>query len=73
MARICGIVRWPFRAGIPGAVVTFPVAIVFAVGLVVLLVERHEVTESEAIVGGDEVDARVRLAARFPDTDRSCR
>ena len=36
------------------------VAIVLAVGLVVLVVIGHEVVQGEAVVRGDEVDRRVR-------------
>ena len=39
-----------------------PSAVGLAVGLVVLVVVRDEVVEGEAVVGGDEVDRRVRAA-----------
>src|SRR5262245_1288593 len=50
------IVGRPFGAAVPRSVVSLAVATVFAVGLVVLLVVRHEVAEREAVVRGDEVD-----------------
>src|SRR5262249_58261114 len=40
-----------------------PVAIVFAVGFVVLALVAHEVAQREAVVAGDEVDAGVRTAS----------
>jgi hypothetical protein len=43
--------------------VVVAVAVVLAVGLVVLVVVRDEVLEREAVVGGDEVDRRVGAAA----------
>ncbi len=59
-----GLVRRPLAAAVPGTVVAFAVAVAFAVGLVVLVVVRHEISEREAVVRGDEVDARVRTARR---------
>ena len=47
-------------AAVPGQVVVVAVAVVLAVGLVVLVVVGHQVGEREAVVGGDEVDAGVR-------------
>jgi hypothetical protein len=44
-------------AAIPGEVVVGAVAVVLAVGLVVLAVVGDEIGEREAVVGGDEVDA----------------
>ena len=44
-------------------VVVGAVAVVLAVGLVVLLVVADEIAEGEAVVRGDEVDAGVGLAA----------
>jgi hypothetical protein len=48
---------------VPGQVVVVAVAVVFAVGLVVLVVVAHHVGDGESVVGSDEVDARVGLAA----------
>src|SRR6185503_5410213 len=48
---------------VPRAVVRVPVAVALAVRVVVLVVVRDEVVEREAVVGGDEVDARPGLAA----------
>ncbi len=47
-------------AVVPGPVVALAVVVVLAVGLVVLLVVRHEVAQREAVVGDDEVDAGER-------------
>ena len=44
-------------------VVVLAVAVVFAIGLVVLLVVADEVVQREAVVARDEVDAGVRPAA----------
>jgi len=51
-----GVVGRPFPAAVPTVIVVGSVAVVFAVGLVVLLVVGDEVIEREAVVGGDEVD-----------------
>ena len=48
---------------VPRAVVVRAVPVVLTVGLVVLLVVRHQVAEGEPVVGGDEVDRGVRRAA----------
>ena len=45
-------------AVVPRAVVALAVVVVLAVGVVVLLVVGHQVAQREAVVGGDEVDAR---------------
>ena len=58
-----GIVGRSLGAAVPAAVVALAVAVVLAVRLVVLLVVADEVAQREPVVGGDEVDARVRLAA----------
>ena len=58
-----GVVGRPLDAHVPGAVVVRPVLVVLEVGLVVLLVVGDEVVEREAVVGGDEVDRRERVAA----------
>ena len=44
-------------------IVVVAVAIFFAVGFVVLVVVADEIVQGEAVVRGDEVDARVRAAA----------
>src|SRR5690606_4405551 len=54
------VVGWSFGAEVPGTVVAFAVAVVFPVGVVVLLVVRHQVVQREAIVGRDDVDAGAR-------------
>src|SRR5690606_16775891 len=58
-----GIVGGAFSAAVPALVVVGAVLVVLAVGLVVLLVVADQVLEAETIVGGDEVDAGVGLAA----------
>ena len=57
-----GVVGGALGAAVPAQVVVGAVAVVFAVGLVVLAVVRHQVLEREAVVAGDEVDALRRLA-----------
>src|SRR5216683_6519006 len=57
------VVRRSFGAAVPRAVVALAVAVLLAVRLVVLLVVGDQVLEREAVVRGDEVDARVRPAA----------
>ncbi len=57
-----GVVGGTLDAVVPRAVVRLAVVAVLAVGLVVLVVVRHEVVQREAVVGGDEVDRRRRAA-----------
>src|SRR5437588_547340 len=52
-----------FDAVVETEVVVVPVAVAFAVRLVVLLVVADEVSKGEAVVRGDEVDAGVRASA----------
>ena len=52
-----GVVRRAFDAVVPRGVVVGPVAIVFAVGLVVLVGVGDDIGEGEAVVGDDVVDA----------------
>ena len=59
-----GVVGRSFDAEIPRAIVALAVAVVLAVRLVVLLVVRNEIAQREAVVRGDEVDARVRPPRR---------
>ena len=58
--RVVGLALDP---AVPGAVVALAVVAALAVGVVVLLVVGHQVPHREAVVGGDEVDARDRAAA----------
>jgi hypothetical protein len=58
-----GIVRRPFDPAIGTVVVVGAVAIVLAVGLVVLALVADEVGQGETVVDGDVVDARARAAA----------
>ena len=41
-----------------GVVIVVSILVVFAVGVVVLVVERHEISQRETVVRGDEIDAR---------------
>src|ERR1700679_1249902 len=50
---------------VPGMVVRVTVSVVFAVGLIVLVVIGDQVVEIEAVVGGDKIDARPRFATTF--------
>src|SRR6185436_9638752 len=52
--------RVPFDAAVPAQVVVLAVGVLLAVSLVVLAVVADEVGQREAVVRGDEVDARVR-------------
>src|SRR5690242_20216306 len=53
-------------AAVPAEVVRVAVAVLLAVGLVVLLEVGVQVGERESVVRGDEVHARGRTAARRP-------
>ena len=57
------IVGCAFDAAIDAQIVVRSVAIVFAVGLIVLVLVAHQVFEREAVVHGDVVDAAARAAA----------
>ncbi len=57
-----GIVARALRAVVPALVVGGAVAIVFAVGVVVLFGVADQVGERETVVGGDEVDAGAQWA-----------
>ena len=57
-----GVVGLALDAAVPGPVVVGAVAVVLAVGLVVLVVVGDQVAQREAVVGGDEVDRGVRRA-----------
>ena len=50
------IVGRAFDAAVPAQIVVVAVAVVLAVGLVVLEVVAHQIPECEAVVAGDEVD-----------------
>ena len=64
------IVGRALDAAVPGLVVVVAVAVVLAVRLVVLVVVGDQVVQREAVVRGDEVDARVRPAAVVLRRDR---
>ncbi len=57
------IVGGAFGAHVPALIVGGAVLVILSVGLVVFLVVADQVAEGEAVVGGDEVDAGVGLAA----------
>ena len=56
------IVGRSFRAAVPAQIVIRTVAIVLAVGLVVLVVVRDQIIESKAVMAGYEIDALLGLA-----------
>ena len=57
------IVGGTFDAAVPAHVVVVAVAILFAVGLVVLLLVGHKIRQRESVVRRHEIDAGVRLTA----------
>src|SRR5690242_19641930 len=57
------VIGGPFVTAVPTLIVVSPVAILLAIGLVVLAVVTHEVAQGEAIMRGDEGDACPRRAA----------
>src|SRR6266851_591929 len=57
------VVGGSFGAAVPTQVIIGPVAVFFAVGLVVLPVVAHQIIEREAIVTGDKVDTGIRPSA----------
>src|ERR1700722_5526576 len=57
------IIGRTFGSAIPGIVVIGAVAIFLAVGFVVFFVVADKILKSEAVVGGDEVDAGIGLSA----------
>ena len=59
---IAGSSVGPFDAAVPAAVVVGAVAVVLAVGLVVLVVVGDQIVQREAVVAGHEVDALLGLA-----------
>src|SRR5208337_2470645 len=61
-----GVVGGAFHTAIPTSVVIGPVAIVLAVGLVVLLVIGHQVVQGEAVVAGDKVNTLLGLSLFVP-------
>src|SRR6478672_7547271 len=51
-----------FFAVVPGMIIVIAIAILFSVGLVMLLVVTDEVVKGETVVRGDEIDARIEAA-----------
>ena len=68
-----GVVGRALDAAVPAAVVVGAVAVVLAVGLVVLGVVADEVGEREAVVDRDEVDRRGRTPAAVTEQVRASR
>src|SRR5207245_70318 len=58
-----GVVGLPLHPAVPRPVVVAAILVAFPVGLVVLLVVGDEVTQGEAVMCGDEVDAGEGTAA----------
>ena len=52
-----GVVRWTLATTVPTVVMVLAIAVVFAVGLVVLVVIRHKVHQRETVMRRDEVHA----------------
>ena len=65
-----GIVGVAFGAAIPAKIFVVAVAIVFAVGFVVLLVVTDQIVQGKAVVRGDEIDAGVGQPAVAARTGR---
>ena len=57
------VVRRAFGAAVPTVVVVRAIAIFLAVRLVMFLVVAHEIAQREAVVSGDEIEARARAPA----------
>ncbi len=57
--------RWLARgslgAAVPAEIIVSTVLIIFAVGLVMFFVVADQIVQREAVVGGDKIDAGVRL------------
>ena len=58
-ALTCRIVGGSLRAAVPRTIVTFTVAVFFAVGFVVLFIVRDQIVKRKAVMSGDEVDAGI--------------
>src|SRR5262249_52216585 len=52
-----GILRLAFKPAIPAQVVVGAVTVVFAIGLVVLMIVTNKVTKGETVVASDEINA----------------
>src|SRR5262249_10846647 len=57
------IIRVAFGATVPGIIVVGAVEIMLEIGIVVFLVRRDQVIQSEPVVAGDEVDAVISRPA----------
>src|ERR1700735_381466 len=57
------IARRTFDAAVPGSIVGLAVTILFAIFFVMPFVVTDQVIQRETVVGGEKIDARVRLAA----------
>ena len=56
------ISRFALRSTVPREIVIVTVIIVLAIRVVVFLIVRHEIVESEAVMGHDEIDGMKGLA-----------
>jgi hypothetical protein len=54
----------PFEAVVAGTVIVGAIAVLFEVFEIVFLAIGHEISQSETVVGDDEVDARASASAR---------
>src|SRR5262245_26024002 len=58
----CRVIRRSLDSAVPASVVAFAIAVILAVGLVVLVVVTDQIVEREPVVTGDEVDALLAFA-----------
>ena len=58
-----GVGAFPFLAAIPTVVVVVAVTVVVAIGKVVFVIVADEVTQTEPVVAGDEIDAGMGMTA----------
>ena len=58
-----GVIGRPLAATVPTVVMVLTVAVVFAVGLIVLFVIRHKIHQRETVVRCDEVHAGLDAAS----------
>ncbi len=66
------IVRGTLVAVVVTTIVVVAIPVVLAIGIIVFLVIGNEVIQREAVMGGDEVDARPRAAsAKIVDVART--
>ena len=66
----CRIFGFAFDAVVVADVFVMPVAVVFAVGVVVFFVVADQITQRKAVMRGDEIDAGRRMAAAVVENIR---